>query len=229
LTFTFVDSYRPFWVRVGMCSHGRSPTGEGIKNTMDEDPRVEDEKKASGAARSTVDLTARAPRLLRYSTGFIYFYFGFLKFYTDLSPAELLATQTIMRMWPWHVEADVVLVWIAAAETLIGLAFLFNVGLRYVFWLFLLHQLGTFMPFVLYPELTFKFAPFAPTMEGQYILKNLISLAAGLTVMLPAIRAGRERDRLARERAAAHALETSPHRATHTPTATDRIPEVNRR
>lgn len=162
-------------------------------------------------------MTARAPRLLRYSTGFIYFYFGFLKFYTDLSPAELLATQTIMRMWPWHVEADVVLIWIAAAETVIGLAFLLNVGLRYVFWLFLLHQLGTFMPFVLYPELTFKFAPFAPTMEGQYILKNLISLAAGLTVMLPAIRAGRERDRLARERAVSQALETSTRRAANPP------------
>lgn len=160
-------------------------------------------------------MTARAPRMLRYSTGFIYFYFGFLKFYTDLSPAELLATQTIMRMWPWHVEADVVLIWVAVAETVIGLAFLFNVGLRYVFWLFLVHQLGTFLPFVLYPELTFKFAPFAPTMEGQYILKNLISLAAGLTVMLPAIRAGRERDRLARERAAAEALANSTRSAAN--------------
>lgn len=161
------------------------------------------------AATSANDLNARAPRFLRYSTGFIYFYFGFLKFYVDLSPAELLATQTIMRMWPWHVEADVVLVWLAAAETLIGLSFLLNIGLRYVFWVFLLHMIGTFMPFVLYPEICFKFAPFAPTLEGQYILKNLIPLAAGTTVMLPAIRAGRKRDRIAREEKSAERTRTN--------------------
>ncbi len=137
-----------------------------------------------------------APRMLRLSAGFVYFYFGFLKFYTDLSPAELLATQTIMRIWPWHVDAHTVLFWLALSESVIGLAFLLNIGLRYVLWIFLLHQLGTFLPLVLYPELCFKIAPFSPTMEGQYILKNLISLSAGLTVMMPAVRA-----RTAREKA----------------------------
>lgn len=134
---------------------------------------------------------APAPRFLRLSAGTVYFVFGFLKFYADLSPAELLASQTIMRIWPWSVDAHTVLLWLASAEVLVGLSFLFNVGMRWVLPVFLLHQLGTFLPLFVYPELTFKIAPFAPTLEGQYILKNLVSLAAGLTVMLQAVRAGR--------------------------------------
>ncbi|HRX78991.1 MAG TPA: hypothetical protein P5307_08005, partial [Pirellulaceae bacterium] len=54
---------------------------------------------------------------------------------------------------------------------------------------FLFHQASTFIPLFLFPELTFKIAPFAPTMEGQYILKNLVSVAAGWTVMLPVVKA----------------------------------------
>jgi hypothetical protein len=40
------------------------------------------------------------------------------------------------------------------------------------------------------PELTFKFLPFAPTLEGQYILKNLIFVAAGWTVLFPYVMSG---------------------------------------
>lgn len=159
-----------------------------------------------------------APRMLRLCAGFVYFYFGFVKFYTDLSPAEMLASQTIMRIWPWHVDADSVLFWLSVVEVVIGLSLMLNMCLRWVLWIFLLHQLGTFLPLVLYPELCFKFVPFAPTIEGQYILKNLISLAAVLTVMMPAVRGATARDRLAKEAkaaaraeaAAAHAAETAP-------------------
>lgn len=156
---------------------------------------------------------APAPKFLRLSAGFVYFYFGFVKFYTDLSPAELLASQTIMRMVPWQMDADTVLFGLAAAEVIIGAAFLLNCGLRWVLWIFLLHQLGTFAPLLLFPEITFKFFPFAPTMEGQYIVKNLVSFAAGLTVMLPAVRGKTARDaaaRAARKAEAARARSVDP-------------------
>jgi hypothetical protein len=148
--------------------------------------------------------------MLRLSAGVVYFYFGFLKFYSDLSPAELLASQTIMGIWPWAIDAHTVLLWLAGAEVLIGLAFLLNMGLRWVLWIFLLHQVGTFLPLFLYPELTFKIAPFAPTMEGQYILKNLISFSAGLTVMLPAVRSGKQRARAAKSPRSAPDSEPRP-------------------
>ena len=52
-------------------------------------------------------------------------------------------------------------------------------------WIFFAHMLGTIMPLFLLPELVFKFAPFGPTMEGQYILKNIVFVAAGWTVLAP--------------------------------------------
>ncbi len=75
--------------------------------------------------------------------------------------------------------------WLAILECAIGLGFLFNVAGRLVLVLFLLHMLGTFVPLFVLPEFTFKFAPFGPTFEGQYILKNTVFLAAGLTVLWP--------------------------------------------
>lgn len=126
---------------------------------------------------------------LRLAAGFVYFYFGFLKFFPNLSPAELLSGQTLMRLSLGSLDAHTVVWWLAVVECIIGLSFLFNAFMKWVFFLFLIHQAGTFLPLFLLPEITFKIAPFAPTLEGQYIFKNLISVAAGWTVMLPAVKA----------------------------------------
>jgi uncharacterized membrane protein YkgB len=126
-----------------------------------------------------------SPRLLRLALGVVFFHFGFLKFFPDLSPAELIASQTIMRIWGGGMDAHAALWWLAVLECVIGLGFLFNVGLRFVSLLFLLHMIGTFMPLFVLPELAFKIAPLAPTLEGQYILKNIVFVAAGWTVLLP--------------------------------------------
>jgi uncharacterized membrane protein YkgB len=163
-----------------VASRGRAENTLALETTPD-----------AKSSRSTEGIDARpAPTFLRLSAGFVYFYFGFLKFFPDLSDAELLSGQTLMRLSLNWLEAYTVLWWLAAAECVIGLSFLFNVGMRWTFFLFLIHQAGTFIPLFVLPELTFKIAPFAPTLEGQYILKNLISVAAGWTVMLPAVKAG---------------------------------------
>jgi hypothetical protein len=130
-----------------------------------------------------------APTFLRLSAGFIYFYFGFLKFFTDLSPGELLASQSMMRLSLHWVDASTALWWLAVIECAIGLSFLFNFMMHWMFFAFLAHQISTFVPLFILPELTFKIAPLAPTLEGQYILKNIVSLAAGWTVMLPSVKA----------------------------------------
>lgn len=137
------------------------------------------------SATPTVVTKRPAPTFLRLSAGFVYFYFGFLKFFPDLSPAELLAAQTVMRLTNYWMDAATALWWLAVMECVIGLCFLFNFGMRYMFFLFLFHQVNTFLPLFMFPEITFKIAPFAPTMEGQYIFKNLVSLAAGWTIILP--------------------------------------------
>ncbi len=158
-----------------------------------------------------------APTFLRLSAGFIYFFFGFLKFFPDLSPAELLAGQSIMRLTNYMVDAQTALFWLAIFECIIGLSFLFNVFLRWLFCLFIFHQLSTFLPLFMFPEITFKFVPFAPTFEGQYIFKNLISLSAGWTVMFPAVKASfkaSRQERVARKALLAEQRGSSPAQPT---------------
>lgn len=41
---------------------------------------------------------------------------------------------------------------------------------------------GTFLPLVLLPEVRFTHVPWAPTLEGQYIIKNLVLISAGIVV-----------------------------------------------
>lgn len=127
----------------------------------------------------------RSPDFLRFALGFIYLYFGLLKFFPDLSPAEMIATQTIMRLSLSWLDAYTALRLLACLEVLIGLGFLFRFAPRLVTWVFFAHMAGTLMPLFLLPELVFKIAPFAPTLEGQFILKNLVFLAAGWTVLAP--------------------------------------------
>ena len=127
----------------------------------------------------------RSPVFLRVALGFVYFHFGVLKFFPDLSPAELIATQTLMAASFNLLDAHAALAWLAILECAIGLGLIFDCFPRLTFALFMLHMVGTFMPLFLLPEFTFKFAPFAPTMEGQYIFKNIVFVAAGWTVLLP--------------------------------------------
>lgn len=127
----------------------------------------------------------RSPVFLRIALGIVYLHFGILKFFPDLSPAEMLASQTVMHLsWSW-LDARTAMLALAVGECAIGLAFLFNVAPRWLPIVFFAHMLGTCSPLFILPELTFKIAPFAPTLEGQYILKNLVFIAAAWTVLVP--------------------------------------------
>ena len=151
------------------------------------------------------------PTFLRLSAGLVYFYFGFLKFFPDLSPAELIAGETLTRISGHLVSANTAIFYLAILEVVIGLCFLFSFQLHRMFYLFLFHQVSTFLPLFILPELCFKFTPFAPTMEGQYIFKNLISLSAGYTVLFPAVkRAWREKRARAAAAPATPSVSTAP-------------------
>ena len=126
----------------------------------------------------------RSPVFLRVALGFVYLYFGILKLFPDLSPAEMLASQTIMRLsWSW-LDARTAMWVLAVGECVIGLAFLFDIAPRCLPFIFFAHMLGTCSPLFILPELTFKIAPFAPTLEGQYIFKNIVFIAAAWTVLV---------------------------------------------
>ncbi len=125
--------------------------------------------------------------LTRISLAFVYLYFGVLKFFDGCSPAEVLAGQTIHLMTLRCVTPGLALLLLAVFETVLGLLLLTNRLPRTTFVLFLIHMAGTFSPLILMPDSAFNGSPMMPTLVGQYILKNVVYVAAVSAVFAPVI------------------------------------------
>ena len=130
----------------------------------------------------TTWMAKNAIKFLRISLGIIFFWFGFLKFFHGVSSAETMATKTISVLTFGLIEPSVSLIILAVWETMIGLGLLFNKFLREILLLLFLQMIGTITPLFFFPAETFKIFPFVPTLEGQYIIKNLILISAGLAI-----------------------------------------------
>lgn len=120
--------------------------------------------------------------LMRVSLGIIFFWFGLLKFFPNLSPAQELATRTIETLTFGIVTANFSLPVLAAWECIIGIGLISGKFMRVTLLLLLLQMLGTVTPLFLFPTETFTQFPIAPTLEGQYIIKNLVLVSAGLVI-----------------------------------------------
>ena len=70
----------------------------------------------------------------------------------------------------------------AVWETLIGIGLLSGKYLRITLLLLFTQMIGTMTPLILFPTEAFTRFPYAPTLEGQYIIKNLVLISAGLAV-----------------------------------------------
>ncbi len=114
--------------------------------------------------------------LLRYSLAITFFWFGYLKV-IDASPAQELVAKTAF----WF-DADIFIVVLGVWEMLIGLFLCFKPLLRIAILLLFLQMPGTFLPLILFPEVCFENFPLELTMEGQYIIKNLILISAAIVV-----------------------------------------------
>ncbi len=122
-------------------------------------------------------------RLLRWAIGINYFWFGLLKFFNGLSPAENLAKDTIRILTFGMIPDEVNLALLAVWEVLIGVIFLSGYFTRLGAKAAVVHMIFTFMPLFFFPEVSFSHAPYGFTIVGQYIVKNLVFLAA-LAVIL---------------------------------------------
>ncbi len=121
-------------------------------------------------------------KLLRFSLGLVFFWFGVLKFFPGLSPAQDLAARTIEVLSFGLVPPPISVPVLAAWETLIGLGLILGVFMRATLLLLFLQMLGTITPLFIFPHETFIQFPFVPTLEGQYILKNIVLISAGLVL-----------------------------------------------
>lgn len=123
--------------------------------------------------------------IMRVGLGIVFFWFGALKLVPGLSPAEELVRNTTYFVNPdWFIP--VLAVW----EMAIGLGLVVGKFMRLTLLLLFLQMPGTALPLVVLPEAVWTQFPYGLTLEGQYIIKNLVLIGAGL-VLGGTVRGGR--------------------------------------
>jgi uncharacterized membrane protein YphA (DoxX/SURF4 family) len=127
--------------------------------------------------------------LMRIALGVVFLWFGVLKFFPGLSPAESLAGRTLEAITFGLVPQQIAVLVLAVWECAIGLGLLTGRFMRATLALLFLQMLGTLLPLVIFPSETWVVFPVAPTLEGQYILKNAV-LIAGAVILGATVRGG---------------------------------------
>ncbi len=131
-------------------------------------------------------------KFARLALGIVFIWFGALKMIGELSPAYDLVAATIYWLTP-----EIIIPLIGLWEVAIGVAFLFPPLTRVALLLLIPQMPATFLPLVLLPAVTFTVVPWGLTLEGQYIVKNLVIIACALIIGGTALRKDRS-DREAR-------------------------------
>lgn len=133
----------------------------------------------------TVWMARYGMTIMRVGLGIVFFWFGALKLVPGLSPAEELVRNTTYFVNPdWFIPV------LALWEMAIGLGLMFGIFMRLTLLLLFLQMPGTALPLVVLPEAVWTQFPFGLTLEGQYIIKNLVLIGAGL-VLGGTVRGGR--------------------------------------
>lgn len=117
---------------------------------------------------------------IRFSFGIIFIWFGILKPF-GISSAESLLIATVV--WLPLGTPEFWLIVIGWWEVVIGVTFLFSRTTKIAIALLFLQMFGTFIPLVVLPEVTFQNGNiFTPSLEGQYIIKNILIISAALVL-----------------------------------------------
>jgi uncharacterized membrane protein YkgB len=114
--------------------------------------------------------------VLRVTVAVVFVWFGALKVF-DVSPAADLVSRTVY-FFPPETFVPILGVW----EVVIGICLLYRPLIRVGIFLLFLQLPGTFLPVILLPEVVFRTFPYALTVEGQYIAKNLVIIGAALVI-----------------------------------------------
>ena len=151
-------------------------SGKESKNKKDTEVSVQ-EKYQAIEKKLSLALWRVAPTLLFSIYGIIYIWYGLLKV-LGLSPVEEL----VQRATDWIFSHEFVLL-LGFWECILGLSLIIPKLRRFGLLLLFLQFPGTFLPLFTNPEDCFTSFPFALTLEGQYIFKNLILITGGLVMI----------------------------------------------
>lgn len=114
--------------------------------------------------------------LLSYSLATVFIWLGVLK-PLGLSPVNDLVTNTVFWLTP-----ETFIPFLGCWEVIIGVCLIIKPFIRIALTLLFLQLFGTMLPLVIVPEVCFVKSPFILTLEGQYIIKNIIILSAAIVV-----------------------------------------------
>jgi uncharacterized membrane protein YkgB len=120
--------------------------------------------------------------LLRISIGIVFVWFGVLKFFPGVSAAQDLAIRTIELLTFGLVPELLIINGLALWEVVIGIGLISGKFMRETILLLFLQMMGTFTPIFLFPDEVFNHIPYAPTLEGQYIIKNIVIISAAIVL-----------------------------------------------
>jgi uncharacterized membrane protein YkgB len=116
--------------------------------------------------------------LLRVALGVVYIWFGALKF-SDSTPVGELVARTVPFLPP-HLSVPA----LGAFEVLLGIGLLSGRRLALVALLMVAHLAGTFLVLVTQPDVAFQHGnPLMLTMAGEFVVKNIVLMTAGLVLV----------------------------------------------
>ncbi|MDQ5893310.1 MAG: hypothetical protein QG640_322 [Patescibacteria group bacterium] len=109
----------------------------------------------------------------------VFFWFGILKIF-GLSPASPMVMDLMEVTLPF-MQWETFIILFALYEMLIGVSFLIPRFARFAIALLIPHMVMTCLPLLFLPDMTWQ-GFFIPTLEGQYIVKNLVIVALAVSV-----------------------------------------------
>ncbi|GAB4004009.1 hypothetical protein GCM10028808_00800 [Spirosoma migulaei] len=120
--------------------------------------------------------------ILRVCMGIIFFGFGILKFFPGISPIESLASRTTAVLTLGVFTGASARDFVAGLECIIGICFISGRFLRVGVWLMAAQMIGAMSPLLIFPGELFPGPQHSPTLAAQYIIKDIILIAAGMVI-----------------------------------------------
>jgi len=115
--------------------------------------------------------------LLRISLGIVFVWFGLLKVF-EVSPVAEFVARTV-----YWIEPQLFVPALGVFEVTLGVLLMLGRLMRLTLLLFVAQMIGTFLTFFILPNVTFQNGnPLLLTVEGEFVVKNLVLIAAALVV-----------------------------------------------
>ena len=136
-------------------------------------------------------MTTHGIRLMRISLAIVFIWFGLLKVIGKSPVAELVGNTV------YWVPAGIFVPFLGVWETVVGLGLLLGLVMRLTLFLFWLQLAGTFLVLVARPDIAFQGVnPLLLSVEGEFVMKNLVLIAGGIVLGGTARAGGRKQKRI---------------------------------